>query len=83
MFPQPPIAGKWVVTILEMNPYSIHGDPYFQLAVLLHEPLGPPTPIGLRVSAHVLGEGVALRQKAEITFLMGQVTAIQPVSEFA
>lgn len=78
----PPFAGSWQVMIHRADPYAIHGDPYFQLAV---QPVDPPSDappgslLALRASAHCLPNPLPpLPFPARITFLLGQVTAVTP-----
>ena len=68
---QPPMIGNWLATVVAAKPYSIHGDNYVELHVAREE--GDTV---LRAPAHAFTTPPAVGQSVEITFLMGQVTAV-------
>lgn len=72
------MVGGWVCVLRGIEPFSIHGDAYVQLAV---EREGSGGTWGLRASAHVMEPGVEVGGRVEVTFLMGQITRVRAVSD--
>jgi hypothetical protein len=76
---QTPIVGNWTIQVNSAKPFTIHGDLYYELrAVRIDEPESGEFVV--RVPEHaVKGTAMAPRQKVQLTFLMGQVTAAEAV----
>lgn len=70
-----PMTGSWTVLVHRINPYSIHGDSYYELVV--ERPQDPGKLMGLRASSHVLPQPPQVPFQAEIAFLMSQITAVR------
>ncbi|MDB5325551.1 MAG: hypothetical protein JWM57_1120 [Phycisphaerales bacterium] len=70
--PQPPMMGTWDVLVLDARPFSIHGDSYLELTI--RHPQGDLT---VRVPAHAWKVPPAGGDRVRLSFLMGQVTAVQ------
>ncbi len=79
-----PIAGEAVVTLLDANPVSIHGDLYVDLAMKTGDD-EPPTMA--RVSAHLFPalDGVpqcpAAGARLVVRVLLGQIDAVRMATE--
>ena len=76
-----PMVGTWRVEVKGVNPFTIHGDLYYELHVVrTDEPAAGPRPVlALRVPQHATQGEPAEGDTLELTFLMGQVTAARPV----
>ncbi len=76
----PPMVGSWQVRIVAARPYAIHGDHYFEFAIAqLNAPANAPPEAVLRAPVHAFAVPPEENQAVEITFLMGQVTAVKPL----
>ena len=70
-----PLLGPATVTILRSTPFAIHGDPYFELHV---QQLDGTDQSIVRVPKHAItGADPRQGERVELTFLMGQVTALK------
>jgi hypothetical protein len=72
---QLPMVGSWVVQIHAVKPFTIHGDVYYELHVTRNEE--PQRGIAIRVPQHAAVSPPQAGERVEITFLMGQVTAVR------
>jgi hypothetical protein len=70
-----PMFGSWTVTLQAIRPFSIHGDPYYELHVTKEDL--PGQVLALRVAQHALSGAMSPGEQIEVTFLMGQVTAVK------
>jgi hypothetical protein len=70
------MVGSWTVTIQAIRPFTIHGDLYYELHV---NKGGDENLLALRVPQHACGTPVKVGDRVEMTFLMGQVTAVKAV----
>jgi hypothetical protein len=71
-----PLAGSWTATILQVRPFTIHGDIYYELVV--DHDAGQAT---LRVPQHAVAGEPSAGQAVSIAFLLGQVTKVSRQSE--
>ncbi len=75
---QPPMIGSWTVRVEAVNPFTIHGDQYFELhAVRTNDTEG--NVMSLRVPQHALSAPPAVGQVLLVKFLMGQITEAKTV----
>lgn len=72
------MIGTWTVTIHAVRPFTIHSDLYYELHVT--RPEQPEQLLALRVPQHAARSAPVEGQSVVVTFLMGQVTSIEPVS---
>lgn len=70
---QPPMVGSWIVRVLAVRPFTIHGDLYYELHA--ERPESPGQVLALRVPQHAILAAPEPGQALELTFLMGQVTS--------
>ena len=72
-----PMVGSWTVRVTGVRPFTIHGDVYYEVHGTRAD--GDGSAVSLRVPQHAVGGGpLAGGQVVAVTFLMGQVTAVQP-----
>jgi hypothetical protein len=69
----PPLAGSWTAMILQVRPFTIHGDIYYEL-IVQHD----NSQATLRVPQHAVAGEPVIGQTVAITFLLGQVTKVSP-----
>jgi hypothetical protein len=78
-----PMVGSWSVVIREVQPFTIHGDLYYEVQVLriddLTAPQGPPALFTLRVPQHAAPSVPEVGDRVAMTFLMGQVTSMKKI----
>jgi hypothetical protein len=70
-----PLFGSWVVEVLGVRPFEIHGDRYYEIAVT--QP-GQGAPVTLRVPQHATAGEPRAGETLKVQFLMGQVTSAKP-----
>lgn len=76
-----PMVGTWPVEVKRVQPFTIHGDMYFELDVLRTDepPVGPDGRVTVwtfRVPEHATPAGAPQPgDRLVLTFLMGQVTS--------
>ena len=75
-----PLAGSWTVRVAEVRPFTIHGDLYYELHGTRVGPDGDGSTLSLRVPQHAAATPPAPGQTVSVTFLMGQVTGVQPAA---
>lgn len=76
---QTPMVGAWVVDVDGVQPFTIHGDLYFELHARRVDDVENAL-LALRVPEHVFaGTKPDAQQRWELTFLMGQVTGAKRV----
>jgi hypothetical protein len=68
-----PMVGSWVVTVLAVRPFTIHGDEYVELHAVRDGHVGEHL---VRVPRHALKAQPTAGGRATLTFLMGQVTEV-------
>jgi len=73
------MVGSWVVEVLDVKPFTIHGDLYYELQVKRLEDDGGRTLV-VRVPRHAAKAEPLRGQRMEMTFLMGQVTGATVVA---
>ncbi len=74
---QPPMIGSWIVEVMAVRPFMIHGDLYYELQIVrMDEPGG--NAFILRVPQHATAAEPAAGETLTISFLMGQVTSAKP-----
>jgi len=75
----PPMFGNWSVEVVEVRPFSIHGDSYYELHIVRVEDREGPV-IALKVAPHSIKGGAMPKERDRLTvsFLAGQVTSIKP-----
>ncbi len=71
---QTPMVGSWIVTVHAIRPFTIHGDLYYELHVTKDT---DDNVLALRVPEHACSTPLTSGIRAELTFLMGQVTAVK------
>ncbi|MGN6627278.1 MAG: hypothetical protein ACTHLN_11730 [Tepidisphaeraceae bacterium] len=77
----PPIIGTWQVRVRDARPFTIHSDAYIELAVeRLDADAGTDATAVVRVPAHAFSTQPEVGQQVRLTFLMGQVTKVEPVA---
>ena len=71
-----PMVGSWSVDVKAVKPFTIHGDLYYELHVIRS---GDPSDqlLALKVPQHAAAGEPRVGQTLEVTFLMGQVTAVK------
>jgi hypothetical protein len=69
---QNPMVGNWRVLVHGVQPYSIHGDLYYEMQVSRFED-EPGKLLMLRMPQHVLKSQPRAGDKLSVGFLMGQV----------
>ena len=69
------MAGAWRCRVVDGRPFTIHGDAYWELAVVS---VADGAAWTIRVPAHAVagGEMPAIGSVVEVTFLLGQVTGV-------
>jgi hypothetical protein len=76
-----PMMGSWLVEILAVKPFSIHGDQYYELHVRRTDDASAASAFALKVPQHAAEGGEPrVGQRVTVQFLMGQVTAVRPES---
>lgn len=74
-----PMVGSWSVEILAVNPFSIHGDQYYELHVRRTDDATATSAFAIKVPQHATEGGEPrVGQRVTVQFLMGQVTAVKP-----
>jgi len=73
---QTPMIGNWTVQVKEVRPFLIHGDLYYELHVIRSGD-SPDQMMALKVPQHASAGEPRVGQTLEVTFLMGQVTAVK------
>lgn len=74
---QPPMVGKERVIVVGVQSASIHGDIYYDTAVVLEADAATATQaFVIRIAAHLCERQPAPRDVLELGFLMGQVNAV-------
>ena len=68
----PPMMGTWRATVVDVRPFAIHGDPYYDLQIARE---GGETTV--RVPAHACPTLPTAGQTVDIKFLMGQVIGVK------
>jgi hypothetical protein len=79
---QPPMIGNWSVEVREVRSYTIHGDLYHQLHVILLDGAAgdaDETLHVIRLPQHAIQGTPQGGDRLSLTFLMGQVTAARPM----
>lgn len=71
------MTGSWIVDVMAVRPFTIHGDIYWELTVV--RPEDANTGILLRVPQHAAKAEPIAGQRLSVRFLMGQVTGVAPV----
>ena len=73
---QLPMVGSWSVEVKAVAPFTIHGDVYYELHIVR---LNDPTSslLSIRAPQHAVTGIPQVADKLNITFLMGQVTAVK------
>ena len=76
-----PMVGSWSVEVRDVQPYTIHGDLYYELRVLRTDEPSPPGGnvclFALRVPQHATQSVPQTGDRLVVTFLMGQVTGVK------
>ena len=75
---QAPMVGNWTVQVKDVRPFLIHGDLYYELHVVRAGD-APDQMLALKVPQHAAAGEPRVGQTLEVTFLMGQVTAVRPL----
>jgi hypothetical protein len=70
------MLGTWTVTIHAVRPFTIHGDVYYELHVT--RPDQPEQLLAIRIPQHASSKAPAEGETVVVTFLMGQVTKVEP-----
>jgi hypothetical protein len=70
-----PMVGSWTVRVTDVRPFTIHGDVYYELHGTR---VDDGSSLVLRVPQHAAATPPAAGQVLAVTFLMGQVTGVQP-----
>jgi hypothetical protein len=71
-----PMIGTWSIEVKAVNPFTIHGDLYYELhAVKTDDPEAKV--FALKVPQHAAAEIPQVGQRFTVTFLMGQVTQVK------
>ena len=68
------MIGQWDVTVLAARPFEIHSDRYLELAV--RNDSGDAV---VRVPEHAWTRPPQAGTRVRLTFLMGQVTKVEPL----
>lgn len=71
-----PMFGSARARILQVMPVSIHGDIYYDVAVVLGESNDQP-PVSVRLANHLCQRPPKPAETVELTFLMQQVTGVR------
>ena len=82
-FMNAPMVGTWSVEVRGVQPYTIHGDLYYDLYVLrTDEPVPPARSFPLRLAhpQHAAESEPQIGDRLVVTFLMGQVTGVKKMS---
>ncbi len=83
-FMNAPMVGTWSVEVRGVQPYTIHGDLYYDLYVLRTDEPVPPgaaaSHFALRVPQHAAESEPQIGDRLVVTFLMGQVTGVKKMS---
>jgi hypothetical protein len=70
------MIGTWTATIHAVRPFTIHSDLYYELHVT--RPEQPDQLLAIRAPQHAARTAPTEGQTVVVTFLMGQVTNIEP-----
>jgi hypothetical protein len=68
------MVGSWTVTVHAIRPFTIHGDLYYELHVTKDT---DDNVLAIRVPEHACSEPLTVSDRVDLTFLMGQVTAVK------
>lgn len=68
------MMGSWDVLVLAVWPFEIHSDRYIELAVRAET-----GDVVLRVPEHAYSIAPKVGERVRLSFLMGQVTGVEPV----
>jgi hypothetical protein len=68
-----PMLGTWTVQVVAVNPFSIHGNIYYELHVQRVD--APETVTILRVPQHATEGQPSPGDRLSVKFIMGQVTS--------
>jgi len=71
-----PMIGDWTVKVLEVRPFAIHGDLYYELKVTQES--SPDQITIVRVPQHAVEGMPTPGQLLTLSFLMGQVVSAKP-----
>jgi hypothetical protein len=74
---QTPMIGTWTVHVRAVRPFTIHGDLYYELAVVRDDL--PDQLLAIRVPQHATAGEPQPGAELTVQFLMGQVTSAKPV----
>jgi hypothetical protein len=69
-----PMIGNWRVKVLDVRPFTIHGDLYYELKVVRDESSADQMAL-LRVPQHAFEATPTSGQVLNLSFLMGQVVS--------
>jgi hypothetical protein len=71
-----PMVGTWSVEVLVAQPFSIHGDLYYELRVTRTDDAATSSDqtFAVRVPQHAVRAEPKAGDRLTLTFLMGQVT---------
>jgi hypothetical protein len=72
------MMGSWSVEVKDVRPYTIHGDLYYELAVVRLDDAGGGV-LTVRVPQHAVSGLPKPGDKLAITFLMGQATGAKAI----
>jgi hypothetical protein len=73
------MIGSWTVRVQAVNPFTIHGDQYYELHVVRTND-AEGNVLALRVPQHALSAVPASGQVLMLKFLMGQITEAREVT---
>ena len=76
---QAPMIGSWTVHVQAVNPFTIHGDQYYEIQVVRTND-SEGNVLSLRLPQHVLSANPAAGQTLFLKFLMGQITEARQVT---
>jgi hypothetical protein len=71
---QAPMAGVWHVIVRAAQAYQIHGDLYYEIAVVREDDPQQQV-IAVRLPQFTVGQQPQMGEKMTLTFLMGQITS--------